>query len=266
MPQILKKALPFAKRRIHQFSRRRNPWVRSSQQLSQQFSFEYDTLVQDIRRAGTNSLSHFRNGYTKEGGLKLQQNPHELAGLILFLKMRIPINRYLEIGSASGGTGRFLSERVGFDEFTSLDDAQHPDASDQKKNFAGIRNFRQFVGDSHSAQARQFVQDTFEERNIDVAFVDGDHSATGVAQDLDLVLPYCAKGSWIILHDTVACEGVEQAWLGALESERLRPVAEFMGSSVPLGIAIGEVQETRARGSRKGLANAPRSGERGALP
>lgn len=241
MPQLLGKAFPFAKRQIHHFSRRLNPWVRSAQELQERFSQEYDTLIQDIRTAGTNSLAHFKNGYTKEGGLRLQQNPHELAGLILFLKTRRPINKYLEIGSASGRTGRFLSERLGFNEFTSMDDGQHPDARDQQKNFQGILNFRQFVGNSHSSDARQFVQENYRGRDIDVAFVDGDHSAEGVAQDLDLVLPYCKKGSWIILHDTIACDGVERAWLEALESKRLRPVAEFIGSTVPLGIAIGEV-------------------------
>lgn len=216
-------------------------WVQSRTALARQFG-DFDSIVTVIRAAGTNSLSHFKNSYTREGGYRLQQNPDEFAGLVAHLRTRRPIRRYVEIGSASGGAGRFLSEQVGFGDFTSLDDKQHPDASMQLANFAGVPNFQQFVGDSHSAAAQRYLAQHFLARDIDVAFVDGDHSAEGVAQDVELVLPFCRPGAWLIFHDTIACEGVEKAWLGALAAGRLEPVAEFIGREAPLGIAIGAVR------------------------
>ena len=51
---------------------------------------DFDDVVNRIRQSGTDSLSHFGNGYTHEGGLLLQQNPDEFAALTLFLRERGP--------------------------------------------------------------------------------------------------------------------------------------------------------------------------------
>lgn len=231
------------KRQLHHRARRSMRWVQSPAAVrGASDPCSYDALIAEIRAAGTNSLRHFRNGYAHEGGLRLQQNPFEFASLISFLKRRGTIRRYFEIGSASGGASRFMAERLHFGEFTSMDDGQHPDAHLQKVNFAGVVNFRQFLGDSHSSAAKTFMKTAFPANDIDVAFIDGDHSAEGVTQDLELVLPYCRSGAWVVFHDTVACDGVECAWLKAIESGCLIPVAEFIGGSVPLGIAIGAVR------------------------
>jgi predicted O-methyltransferase YrrM len=229
------------KRRLHASARRRMPWVQSHIAVRGPNPAQYDRLVADIRAAGTNSLRHFRNGYQHEGGLRLQQNPYEFASLVTYLLRRPTIARYFEIGSASGGAGRFLADRLHFGEFVAMDDGQHPDAHMQRANFAGIPNVRTFIGDSHSRAAADYLRATYPARDIDVAFIDGDHSAEGVAQDLAMTLPYCRPGAWVIFHDTIACEGVERAWLDAVDAKRLTPVAEFIGDTVPLGIAIGAV-------------------------
>lgn len=202
---------------------------------------DFDALVDRIRAAGTNSLSHFRNGYQHEGGLRLQQNPHELAALIFLLRERTPIRQYLEIGSASGGNGRFLYESVGFERFTSVDDGGHPDFPLQRDNFAHIPSFRQFLGDSHSDAAREYLVAQVPDHDIDVAFIDGDHSYEGVSQDIELARPFCGSGAWMIFHDTIACDGVERAWIDNVRQGMLTPVAEFIGDEVPLGIAVGRV-------------------------
>lgn len=202
---------------------------------------DFEALVERIRAAGTNSLSHFRNGYRLEGGLRLQQNPDELAALIFLLRERAPIAEYLEIGSASGGNGRFLYESVGFGRFTSVDDGGHPDFPLQRENFATIPSFRQFLGDSHSEAARAYLAEQVGDPVIDVAFIDGDHSYEGVSQDIELVRPFCRSGAWMIFHDTIACDGVERAWIDIVRRGALTPVAEFIGDEVPLGIAVGRV-------------------------
>lgn len=210
--------------------------IQSVQQRQQSFGAVRDM----IRQAGTDSLQHFANGYTFEGGLCLQQNPDEFAALCLFLKERRPYTNYMEIGSASGGACLVLSREVGFTNIFSLDDGQHPRAVEQQKHFGQIPGLKQFVGDSHSPAAAQFLQTQLPGK-LDVAFIDGDHSYTGVWQDIELTLPFSRPGTLFVLHDTVACGGVEQAWLRCIREKRVKPLAEFIGAEKPLGIAVGAV-------------------------
>jgi predicted O-methyltransferase YrrM len=194
-----------------------------------------------IRKAGTDSLSHFGNGYESEGGLSLQQNPDEFAALCAFLEERRPHRRYVEIGSASGGACVFLYRRLSFDQVVSLDDGGHPRAPEQRENFAQIPGIRQYVGDSHAPAAVSYLENELS-GPIDVAFVDGDHSYAGVMQDIDLVRRFCRPGSLVILHDTVATPGVEKAWLKCARSDLFKPLAEYVGNERPLGIGIAEIR------------------------
>lgn len=201
---------------------------------------DFEQLRDRIRAAGTDSLSHFGNGYTHEGGLYLQQNPDEFAALTLFLRERGPHKDYMEIGSASGGACLFLSREVGFKSVMSLDNGEHPRAVAQTEHFAQIENFKQFLGDSHSEEARRFLEENAKEK-FDVVFIDGDHSYEGLWQDIQLTRPFCRKGTLMILHDTVACDDVRRAWFQSTQEKILKPLAEFIGAEKPLGIAVGEI-------------------------
>src|SRR5580692_10982571 len=108
---------------------------------------DFGPLRERIRAAGTDSLDQFGNGYVHEGGLSLQQNPDEFAALCVTLARRRPIGNYLEIGSASGGSCRFLNEYLQFTHVFSLDDGRHPRAGEQENNFGAIRSLERFVGD-----------------------------------------------------------------------------------------------------------------------
>lgn len=201
---------------------------------------EFAPLRERIGALGTDSLAYFGSGFTHEGGLSLQQNPDEFTALCLFLRERGPWQNYLEIGSASGGTCLTLFREVGFANVLSLDNGQHPRAPEQAKNFALIPGIRCYLGDSHAPAARRFLEENLPGK-VDVAFIDGDHSEQGVWQDMELTLPFCRPGALVILHDTVACHGVEKAWLRSTRERLLRPLAEFIGEEYPMGIAIGEL-------------------------
>jgi hypothetical protein len=199
---------------------------------------EFGSLRELICQSGTDCLRHFGNGYLREGGLALQQNPDEFAALCLFLKQRGPLSTYLEIGSASGGTGFFLSREIGFDLAMSIDEGSHARVLEQKVNLDG---FKVFAGDSHSPEAATFLETTLGGLPLDLAFIDGDHSEEGVWKDIELLAPFCLPGTLIVLHDTRACAGVEVAWLRATWEGLITPLAEFVGDQKPLGIGVGRV-------------------------
>ncbi len=203
---------------------------------------DFDAVRARILAAGTDSLSYFGNGYEREGGLSLQQNPDEFASLTLSLRNRIPNPNYLEIGSASGGACRFIHQEVGLGRVISLDDGNHPRAPEQAENFLHVPNFTKYLGDSHAPAARDFLDKQVPNRDIDIAFIDPkSHSYEGAWQDLVLTLPFCKRGALVIFHDTVACEPVRRVWNNAIERKMLKPLAEFVGDERPLGISVNSV-------------------------
>jgi predicted O-methyltransferase YrrM len=173
--------------------------------------------------------------------LSLQQNPDEFTSLCLRLKESGPIGNYLEIGSASGGACLFLWKELGMARVVCLDDGRHPRAKEQDVNLAGIPNLKRHIGDSHAPEAGKFLEQSISGK-LDVAFIDGDHTYDGVWQDIKLAMRFSRPGTLFILHDTVACRDVENAWLECVKEKLLAPLAEYIGEERPLGIAIGAVQ------------------------
>lgn len=202
---------------------------------------DFECVVEQVRASGTDSLSHFQNGYTHEGGLYLQQNPDEFASLCLLLSAYKPLRSYLEIGSASGGACLFLYRRFEFERVLCIDDGRHPRAPEQDRLLGQIPNCRRFLGDSHGEAARRFLQHAVSGNKLDLAFIDGDHSYEGVMQDVELTLAFCRSPSLMVFHDTIACDDVERAWIELARGKRLKPIAEFVGDVKPLGIGVAEV-------------------------
>jgi predicted O-methyltransferase YrrM len=198
---------------------------------------QFSVAVQEIRDAGTDSLAHFGNGYAHEGGLSLQQNPDEFGALLVLLnRLSRGDETYLEIGSASGGAAVMINRWTGYWEMYSIDDGQHPRYPELPSNFADI-SIEHVRVDSHGPEARHFL----EQLEVDVAFIDGDHSEAGVWQDIQLVSEHWRPGSLVILHDIVACEGVKRAWARGDAEGLWLPVAEYVGVEKPLGIGVGLV-------------------------
>ena len=199
---------------------------------------EFAELQKEVRLAGTDPLA-FRSAF--EGGLYLQQNPDEFAALCMLLDERKPHATYVEIGSASGGACLFLHRKLNFKQVLSLDDGKHPRAPEQVANFAEIIGLEQYIGDSHAEAATRFLATHVGPEGVDVAFIDGDHSYRGIMCDILLVKPFCKPGTLIVFHDIVAVADVKQAWVDAAALKLFKPIAEYVGASVPLGIGVAEV-------------------------
>jgi cephalosporin hydroxylase len=195
---------------------------------------------------GTDSLVHFGNGYTHEGGYSLQQNPEEFAALTCLLRERAISGKsclerfpYLEIGSASGGSARFLHEELSFPLMISMDNHGHHRWVEQEALWKDLPIIK-WVGDSHSQDAKTFVAHQLHLKRAIVAFIDGDHSYEGCAADVALLRPHLGSGSLIIFHDTVACEGVKRAFEETTAWAVL--LANYIGNGYrPLGIGVLEV-------------------------
>jgi cephalosporin hydroxylase len=203
----------------------------------------FRALVQDVREAGTDSLEHFGNGYTHAGGYALQQNPEELAAFVYLLRERTRIGhaRYLEIGSASGGTLRFLAERVSFKgRMWSIDDKAHPRSGEQWPNWRDI-DVSQICGDSHSLECAALAHRDLGPPVLTVVFIDGDHTYAGVTADVALVRRYLSAGSLIAFHDTVANEDVKRAFEETATTSGMHAIAHYVGAEKPLGIGVVEV-------------------------
>lgn len=218
----------------------------------------FASLLDEIRKAGTDNLSFFGNGYTHEGGLSLQQNPFEFAAAVVFLSEQILIGpkapgSYLEIGSASGGACRFLCSHLRLSRAFVIDDHGHGRWTEQRANFDAMEaaeecRVEEWIGDSHSAEASEWLQ-----KNVggapDLSFIDGDHSGPGCWADFEMVYKLLMNRNimgpsrrLVMFHDTVACEGVKRSWEQACQSGMLTPLAEYIGPHErPLGIGIGRV-------------------------
>ena len=182
-----------------------------------------------ILLAGSDQVDGFQGLY--EGGYHIQQVPNELARLASLLSAFSPFSNYLEIGTAAGGTLRFLTEQVQIDRTVVIDNGAHPKFkiwTDQNRKC--ITNLTEFIGDSHSTEAKDFLQNL--NTTFDLVGIDGDHSAQGVKADWDLIQPYISQGSLVWFHDIVCIDGVKSLWTQL--KDRHTPILE----TKELGIGV----------------------------
>lgn len=154
------------------------------------------SLVDRIRAAGL-----WDEGYC------IQQDPEELAELVRCLRDYVPWGNYLGIGTASGGVERIICHEAMFKDFYIIDNGQHPNFKVWEENKKGIQAHPdscfvdEFIGDSHSQGAKDFLERWFSDQKLTCVGIDGDHSPQGVAQDWELIQPYLAPGALVFFHD-----------------------------------------------------------------
>ncbi len=161
------------------------------------------TLVEEISALGSGDHVGFGGDFT--GGYHLQQNPEEFAELIEALQGRT-IRNYLQVGSAAGGTERFLCEKLGIQAMTIIDLGEHPqfhvwrEVNRPALEAKGVV-VHEYLGDSHEEGAEEFVAGL---PKFDLIGIDGDHTPAGVRMDWQLITPLLRPGSLVWFHDTNA--------------------------------------------------------------
>lgn len=195
---------------------------------------ELKSVIEDL---GTDHLPTFGGKY--EGGIHLQQIADEIAPCIYALmKVNWKFRNFLEIGSAAGGNTYLFNHFFNFDNITIIDDNQHKKHRLRKEILKDI-NYREFIGDSHSQEAFDFLESV--QLNYDIIFVDGDHSYVGVKKDVEMCKQFLNYNGFLILHDTLFCSGVKQL------SDELKKKAdiftEYISEGVRrLGIAVFQMK------------------------
>jgi predicted O-methyltransferase YrrM len=135
----------------------------------------------------------------------------ELVDLLSLISAERP-RRVLEIGTGLGGTLYLLCWAAAPDaRLLSLDLREQSRARRFiYRSFAGRRQrLTTWIADSHSAQTRADAEKFFLDGEVDVLFIDGDHSYDGVRRDYELYAPLVRPGGLIAFHDIV--DGPESA-------------------------------------------------------
>lgn len=140
------------------------------------------------------------------GGMMHRRDIEALAALLLALKPA----RIFEIGTYKGASSemmlRLLPQArvisiafVNPDKTRQFNNDELPAAEVGALVSPGNRDrFTQLIGDSHQIDPDGFVRD---HGQMDLVFIDGDHSREGVRQDTDLARAILAPGGAIAWHD-----------------------------------------------------------------
>ena len=98
----------------------------------------------------------------------------------------------LEIGSATGGTLYAWSQVCSEVYAISLPEETYANAEHYGANV--------LYADSHSAEARAWLDDKLDGKSLDVLFLDGDHTYTGVCADYRNFAPFVRDGGLILFR------------------------------------------------------------------
>jgi predicted O-methyltransferase YrrM len=182
---------------------------------------EYEARIRraarEVRRSPRSVDAALDYAYTaRSGSLKITpiQVRSELRDFLV-LAQKLKPRAVLEIGTGRGGT-LFLFTRVAAPD-AILVSVDLSSAEDLRFGGGDVRHrgpvFEAFaldrqrvhflVGDSHSADTRARVERKLDGREVDLLFIDGDHTGEGVRSDFELYRDLVRRGGVIAFHDIV---------------------------------------------------------------
>jgi hypothetical protein len=177
-----------------------------------------DELVRIVEQSGS-ALADFFGFECKEDGLFLQQDPEEYASFVHFMATKVPpAELTLDIGIAAGGQTKFLRDYFPAKKTIVVDIGQHVQFPkwERIKKLVNSEIVLEVIDDSHSARVREKLLPYAAQ--VDVAFVDGDHSYRGLRKDIFLAKEMMKPGGYMILHDTTAVPDCKRVYDDLLRS------------------------------------------------
>jgi predicted O-methyltransferase YrrM len=170
----------------------------------------------------------------------------------LELAQKLRPSRVLEIGTGRGGT-LFLLTRIAAPDavlvsidLSSPDDLRFggADLSRRKRLFEAFaldeQRVQVLLADSHLVDTREQVTRIFDGGQVDLLFIDGDHTTAGVSRDFELYKDLVRPGGLVAFHDIVDGKpelvgGVPDFWRAIKTPDAL----EFIADSRQGGYGIG---------------------------
>jgi predicted O-methyltransferase YrrM len=146
------------------------------------------------------------------------QKRSEITELLHLGRQRGPLRTIVEIGTDTGGTLFLLTRAAEPDAIIATVDIRRPERALVCRAFArDQQHVRLIHGDSHQEKTQRRVERLFAHRDLDLLFIDGDHSYNGVRRDFELYSPLVKKGGMIAIHDIapgpeLAVGGVPLFW------------------------------------------------------
>jgi predicted O-methyltransferase YrrM len=194
-------------------------------------------LVRNLRAVAVSPTAWWlaRQAVTKYGAI---QHIDELTEFVSMLRAR-PLRTVLEIGTAQGGMFWLLCRISTPDAMlVSLDLPPKDRISGGKPIDIDLERMKQagqtvhaVLGNSHDAQIAERVRTLIGKRDLDLLFIDGDHTYDGVRQDYEMYSPLLHPGGFIAFHDIThshwpECQ-VDRFWADLATNKSLNPRAIF---------------------------------------
>ena len=197
----------------------------------------FNETVELIESWGSDNLVRF--GGINKGGICLQQEPREMANVVLFLQgQNLKDVNYLEIGCAAGGSTYVMNHFLDLKNIILIDDHKHVKHRRLRRILKGIK-YNKWVGDSQSKEARKHVLNWG--FKFDIIFIDADHKYHGVKKDTLTYLPFLKKGGFMIFHDVEEKTTDVKKWLKEMMQDKrmtIKHVANFVQNRNGLGIGV----------------------------
>lgn len=179
------------------------------------------TITEIQEKYNTIVSSGVTNPKVANFGRFLQQVHWEWISLIKELE-EIEINNVLEIGTYGGGSLYTLCKLANDNaKIMSIDihESLYNSVEAKQQTLKGFAERGQVIkilnANSHSESSLDETKMFFGENQLDVLFIDGDHSYDGVKKDFDMYSPLVKSGGIIFFHDVqhhVRGSQVEQLW------------------------------------------------------
>jgi predicted O-methyltransferase YrrM len=167
------------------------------------------------------------------------QKPQELSELLWLVEEEKPRN-VLEIGTYAGGTLFCLCQLAQPDaKIVSVDKPEgqfgggYTDerAKEMRELFPrDDQELHLFRADSHLPSTLEQVKSVFDGGELELLFIDGDHTYEGVKRDFEMYSPLVAAGGLVVFHDIMehhpdsGCE-VASYWNEIRDDYRYREIA-----------------------------------------
>lgn len=195
---------------------------------------------QFVEKMGSDSLEVVGGKF--EGGYRLQQIVDEIVPCIEYLvSLKRKWKNFLEIGSAAGGSAYLFHHYFNFEKMVLIDDNGYLTKTNRldlrTKNLKGLP-YVEIIGNSRAPII--YEQFAHLDLTFDFMIIDGDHRPIYIDRDVELYSPFLNDGGYLMLHDTMACPGVEAIFIRMKGNKEYSLINEYISTEhhKPCGIGL----------------------------